>query len=74
MMNGTEWTEPGEGATIDEFVNAIATTRPPSMFQDSIELYRTLENDEGDPRLKTNLRLTGAPLTADDLERIAQAK
>jgi hypothetical protein len=69
--HGTDWCAPGEGATVGELLNILAGDRPPSMFSDSREAWRHISCDLGTGDRQTNLRLTGRPLVAYDLERIA---
>jgi len=70
-MSGTEWTEPGQGATRAQLHDAFA----------DFEQHRTAfpENRSRAPfnsldGRRTNLCLTGEPLTAEDVRRIAEAK
>lgn len=74
-MNGTEWTEPGRGATVADIWRRLLHDGQP----DNIEYAkraRELRLKWTDERaaVRTNLRLTGAPLNEYDLRRIAEAK
>jgi hypothetical protein len=72
-MNGTEWTEPGQGANGQELWTALRVLRngdgplreAARGVRASWSIYSTA---------RTNLRLTGHPLTADDLKRIEQCE
>jgi hypothetical protein len=75
-MSGTEWTEPGKGATIYDLIEAVELA---NVGQDTDEKQQTIDMIEANPKASsgfyvTNLKLTGAPLTAEDLERIGRAK
>jgi hypothetical protein len=70
---GTRWTELGQGATAIELYVAIGKRFPingnegaPSAPLDHLFSF------QGNHR--TNLALTGAPLTAEDLKRIEECK
>ena len=68
-MSGTEWTEPGQGATLRQlFAAPIAC----AVSRKAILLHQI----DGTRNFckRTNLRLTGEPLTAEDIQRIAEAK
>jgi hypothetical protein len=65
-VSGTRWTAPGEGATAGELVRAAQLARP------LLKEYR-YPTPRG-WKARTNLALTGAPLTAEDVQRIAEAK
>ncbi len=75
-MNGTEWTEPGRGATTLKLYETVIRYSDLNARSHLCELAA----DHGGWRHggwdehRTNLRLTGAPLTAEDLARIARAK
>ncbi len=69
-MSGTEWTEPGRGATVGDLVDSYCAARGDWRID---HLIRRLAAEPPD-WLRSNLRLTGEPLTAEDLERIARAK
>ena len=70
---GTAWVEPGQGATPRELIeaaddaNADAPKGSPWGWFGHIKFSRYRS-------YRTNLALTGHPLTADDLRRIAEAK
>ncbi len=72
---GTAWTEPGQGATGNELAEAIHASHD---SEDKIISWEKC--DSFYTRLlplkwrQTNLRLTGAPLTAEDLKRISECK
>lgn len=64
---GTAWTGDGEGATVEEFNNA----NHPDGTDNFCGICQAI--DKVSPSrwgLPTNLRLTGAPLTPYDIERI----
>ncbi len=64
---GTEWVAPGKGATAKELRDAI-----PKSLEKPVDEGMALGHLFGmDPDHITNLALTGAPLTAYDLKRIA---
>lgn len=68
-VQGTVWTEPGQGATVAELDAAILDwVRASERALDRL-IWRKQDLDVG-----TNLRLTGAPLTAEDIKRISEAK
>jgi hypothetical protein len=101
-MSGTEWTEPGKGATADDLNQALRNISRPSVIRGGnpeaarnrlreLALANVSVGDEpiqiqlrnGGTRIvatpqnwtyRTNLRLTGEPLTAEDLARIAEAR
>ncbi len=80
-MNGTEWTEPGQGATAKDLYEAICLafggTSPTGATTASLNAIAKIAGGGLVPRFwanRTNLRLTGEPLTAEDLKRIAEAK
>jgi hypothetical protein len=80
-MNGTEWTESGRGATcgqlIDAAIDFYAAPEHPAMAH-----VRSLAARDSSRHIdcvmdwdrETNLRLTGEPLTAEDLKRIEQCE
>jgi len=62
---GTEWTEPGKGATRQELVRALPVDVDlPASFYQAVT-WETAQT------ANTNLRLTGEPLTSEDIQRIA---
>src|SRR6185369_5232323 len=75
---GTEWTEPGKGATVQELDAAQGSVRfdQSAMARRSLgDLYVRLANKVGTAKAlatRTNLRLTGKPLTAGDVRRISE--
>jgi len=81
---GTEWTEPGNGATVVALIQAGGFQGPrvsgwivDAWTHDVIALGERLEKAFDSSvwqKHHTNLRLTGAPLTAEDVARIAEAK
>lgn len=76
-MSGTEWTEPGKGATTGELTDAIHRDINAGFGDDRERAFDRMDVIEGDhyaANPRTNLRLTGAPLTAEDVERISHAK
>lgn len=70
-VNGTEWVEPGTGATIRELRDSLQDKWGP-VAADADGRLVELANEAFSRR--TNLHLTGDPLTADDLKRIAEAR
>jgi hypothetical protein len=77
-MSGTEWTEPGQGATCGQLLNTMHPRNKPIWKPRGVRRL-ALENlvriDNRYPyETRTNLRLTGHPLTAEDLQNIAEAK
>lgn len=80
-MNGTEWTEPGQGVTLGEIYSKLVRRQreiPVSelLYDLCSGVFSDVTNTPGTRNWtdRTNLRLTGAPLTAEDLQRIAEAK
>jgi len=82
VMSGTEWTEPGQGADLGQLATATTndgqlnrnlTYRQRNETDGLLRLVAALQPKEIGYRYRTNLRLTGAPLTEDDLRRIAEA-
>jgi len=81
MKQGTEWTEPGKGAQLDDLWRAIipAATGTQRASNHVLRLAHPTPPTKGRPfpsdwYHRTNLRLTGEPLTAEDVQRIAEAK
>ena len=72
-MNGTEWTEPGQGATIVQIARALSHVTPTNGVPGDFATAWGVLNSRRD-HTRTNLRLTGQPLTAADVQRIAEAK
>ncbi len=71
-MSGTRWTAPGEGdaiITILRTVNLyIKRSEAREIAKDRLfKLSKAID-------YRTNLALTGEPLTAEDIQRIAEAK
>ena len=74
-MNGTEWTEPGQGATVADLLAAIEPMEHTPGGYQSKKWARAYNAMAALPfKAVTNLRLTGQPLTAADVQRIAGAK
>lgn len=89
-MNGTEWTEPGQGATLGELFDACEAGIPKDRISAEFSGLTIRDNEGmrqarqkafecGTPsrarwEQRTNLRLTGSPLTAEDLKRIEQCE
>ena len=81
--HGTAWTEPGQGATVPELRAALMSDyyspnrTAAKTHEDFSETMFTLDDrifaGEDDSH-RTNLALTGHPLTADDLKRIAECR
>lgn len=69
---GTRWTEPGKGASILELENAI----PENLHTWAVSKWRRAMLGEGiggslaTLQCRTNLALTGEPVTAEDVQRI----
>lgn len=77
-MHGTSWTGPGQGATIVElWRETLRADVPTNMQLDAAgalnRLRAPITTQEGWSR-RTNLTLTGQPLTAYDVKRIAEAR
>jgi hypothetical protein len=74
---GTAWTEPGQGATFAELYAYIVNDRAERVCK-GLLLHYAKRFDPGVDvdawTRRTNLRLTGAPLTSTDLENIAKCK
>ena len=68
-MSGTKWVAPGEGATTIEIAKAV--WHPPYTDNKKKALLRMRDIHTGPVQQKTNLALTGEPLTDYDLRRIA---
>ena len=76
-MNGTEWTEPGQGATVGMLCKALALYESERSEPEWNRAYGRLPAGSCDATKnlrRTNLRLTGHPLTAEDLKRIEQCE
>lgn len=81
-MNGTEWTEPGQGATVSELIKATRATKliqpcwmgVAQLWDGATHHSGYIKATKRTDRIRTNLRLTGAPLQASDLENIAKCK
>lgn len=83
-MTGTRWTEPGQGATVEQFMDTLGDTYRYSgtgFHPAMANMYSILRLDSNGaptnfdmPNRRTNLALTGEPLTADDVRRIGEAK
>lgn len=73
---GTEWTEPGQGATAENLRRAVHDAAIPGVESSKAILnLQTMYGRIGfDGPSRTNLRLTGQPLTSEDLKRIAECK
>ncbi len=69
MKNGTEWTEPGKGHPWHVLWLSIKSARAAFEAQQAV-----LSGMDRNPDHNTNLRLTGEPLTAEDVQRIAECK
>lgn len=86
--HGTRWTGPGQGATVAElrfklsespqFSHAYSRGKPVALaahdklygfVPDSVYGYAPIDSNA-----RTNVALTGAPLTAEDLTRIEKAE
>jgi hypothetical protein len=72
-MTGTAWTKPGKGATVGEFLDSLLHAKADwrSSWTARYHLGELGRVRHGfNEAQKTNLSLTGAPLTAEDLRRI----
>ncbi len=70
MRHGTAWTDPGQGATVGELgiaLNYVPSTPQRDQARYSFEKFESYS-------VRTNLRLTGAPLNAYDIRCIAEAR
>jgi len=69
---GTRWVGKGEGATVKDLHHFIWTAHPRPLDdawgQAMTNLHKKLDSK------KTNIALTGEPLTDDDLKRIAECE
>jgi hypothetical protein len=77
-MNGTEWTEPGQGATARELIEAIESsfrsgTGVPSFYIGNAGKKISLRFF-GHTESATNLSLTGLPLNLYDVARVGEAR
>lgn len=90
-MTGTEWTAPGQGASVGEIHDAVCG---PDRWGEKAKKLTEIPNPIGKDLVhsalahlctlirmesqydwgKSNLRLTGSPLTAEDLKRIADCE
>lgn len=57
-MNGTEWTEPGQGAKVKELLSAARESANGNWTGACADLRQRFVNASA---VRTNLRLTGAP-------------
>lgn len=76
-MNGTEWTELGQGATIRDLFDSMSGEEGTGQADTHLRVLANPFRFGSQPvrwGYRTNLRLTGHPLTAEDLKRIAEAK
>ncbi len=73
-MSGTEWTEPGQGATVAELRQKFGRIMTLTTKEADAVMGLLDNGKRKDWSVRTNLRLTGAPLTAEDLKRIAECK
>lgn len=81
-MSGTAWTAPGQGAELLQLAKAAGfkLLYEPSKADLANEMLAHLDaqahtsEQDTDWEAKTNLSLTGAPLTPEDLERIAKCE
>ena len=69
---GTIWVGKGEGAMTIEIATEIHKVEPSAKTERAFE--RLVEIDPNCQAIRTNLRLTGSPLTPYDLERISQCE
>lgn len=74
-QQGTEWTEPGQGATLHELSASMSVHESGAAAASEHLLLIAVRRGFGSwGSYRTNLRLTGAPLTAEDIENIGRAK
>ena len=73
-MNGTEWTELGAGATLNDLVCAALDAIDTGRMKHPGVISPYLRTHPESVNAQTNLRLTGAPLTAYDLRRIEECE
>ncbi len=76
VISGTELTKPGRGVSVARLWRKVANRPLASGCRDCLDTLRRL-NDLGVAKgisYRTNIRLTNAPLTEDDLRRIEEAK
>lgn len=78
---GTVWTEPGQGATAGELWDEIRSAgripvdaKTEHAIAAHVIALATRGTSVPNWNLSTNLRLTGSPLTAEDIKRILEAK
>lgn len=75
MTQGTEWTEPGQGANTNQLYRAlVGYTGTRENNPDFEKAWRLLTGQAYDFPFNTNLRLTGAPLNSEDVRRIGECK
>lgn len=77
-QTGTRWTEPGQGATVVEIIDALPNRETDAhvIAQEKLILSVTGIGNDGQRSYsdcRTNLALTGEPLTAYDVRRIGAA-
>jgi hypothetical protein len=76
---GTAWTEPGQGATLQGLWDALPSAKSSSEYRSVPrrrlgKLALSPGTSSGTWSHRTNLLLTGAPLTAEDVKRIAKCE
>ena len=74
---GTCWARPGMGATAGTLFDACARwfpKGPNGEENEGMRLARIMAGRAGEWGRRTNLSLTGQPLTAEDLRNIADAR
>ena len=78
MKQGTEWTEPGQGSNLKDLWFSVARLTSKAAIRAQQRIVDITPINAGYYGVlscyPTNLRLTGEPLTAEDLERIAKCK
>jgi len=65
-MSGTEWAAPGQGSTVKQLYVAFVRLDPPIFCWRFLLCFVAPTSGED----KTNLHLTGAPITAEDWARL----
>lgn len=72
-VSGTAWTEPGKGVGIKRLRREVAGHPYSKSCLSTLGRLNDLSVAKGDSH-RTNLRLTGEPLTAEDVANIARAR
>ncbi len=70
---GTAWTADGEGAILDDLLYAVRSSHSPESGKNGCDICGPVIRKVGGDFIdypRTNLRLTGSTLTAQDIARI----